>query len=134
MCNRSSLLFKMFRFIFYFYLLFFIFFTLILFMNVLFSVVLLKINYLHYLLTMTQTNKILNISVTAVRNLLASIVLPLGENCGVVYDTFRHFIFMACTSACVVVNTAICVNDRPVSCQMPFINRIYMGMDAVIIG
>ena len=62
-------------------------------MNVLFSVVLLKIN-LHYLLTMTQKNKILNISVTAVRNLLASIVLPLGENCGVVYDQFRHLICM----------------------------------------
>ena len=46
----------------------------------------------HYLLTMTQKNKILNLNVTAVRNLLASIILPLGETCGVVYDKFRHFI------------------------------------------
>ena len=51
-------------------------------MNVLFSVVLLKT---------------LNISVTAVCNLLAfrpPIVLTLGENCGVVYDKFRHFILL----------------------------------------
>ena len=80
-------------------------------MDVLFSVVLLKINLL--LLTNHDTDKQNSkhtcISVTAVRNLLASIVLPLGENCGVVYDKFRHFIFMACASACVVVNNAICV-------------------------
>ena len=74
-------------------------------MNVLFSVVLLKINLLT-LLTNHKTEQLtINISVTVVRNLLASIVLTLGENCGVVYDKFRHFIFMAC----VVVNTAICV-------------------------
>ena len=82
-------------------------------MNVLFSVVFLKINLL--LLTNQDTEKqnSKHISVTAVRNLLASIVLPLGENCGVVYDKCRHFIFMACASACVVVNTAICVKLCP---------------------
>ena len=95
-CLQFSGLFFIFTYIF--------FLTLILFINVLFSVVLLKIN----LPTLPQRRKI-NSKHKRIRNLLASIVLPLGENCGVVYDKFTHFIFMACSSACVVVNTAICV-------------------------
>ena len=81
-------------------------------MNVLFSVALLKINLLALLTNHNTEQHTLNISVTAERNLLASIVGTLwaGENCGVVYDKFRHLMFiMACTSACVVGNTAICV-------------------------
>ena len=78
-------------------------------MNVLFSVVLLNINLLTLLTNHNTEKYILNISVTAVRILLAYIVRTLGENCGVVYDKFRHFILMACALACVVVNTAICV-------------------------
>ena len=36
-----------------------------------------------------------NISEIDVRNLIASIARTLGENCGVVYDKFRHVIVMA---------------------------------------
>ena len=80
-------------------------------MIVLFSVVLLNINLLTLLTNHNTEKYTLNISVTAERNLLASIVGTLwaGENCGVVYDKFRHLMFMACASACVVGNTAICV-------------------------
>ena len=105
MCTDVRLLVDIFRFIFLFLLInIFIF-----HIDSVYECIVVRCIVENKLTYITQKNKLKNISVTAVRNLLASIVLTPGENCGVVYDKCRHFIFMACASACVVVNTAICV-------------------------